>query len=571
MPNDAFTLSYLAKELQSLLKDAKVNRIVQPESDEIVLHLYAKSNYKLLLSCNAQYPRCHITEYAKDNPKDAFMFLMTLRKHLIGSTLTDVSAVKSERILKFSFLAKNELKDQEVKKLIIEIMGKHSNIILTDGEDKILGAAKSVSFDTSSVRQILTGLKYELPPAREGVHIGDENAIRKCLSEYQGGDLTEFLSKNIKGIAFSTARQMVAAANVSSGGLLSEEERERLVATLTEFDKTPPSPAIVKKEGKILDFYPFVYQNESGQRIYKETLNQAADDYFYLNDKYRRFSDKSKELHAAVKTNLSRLEKKKTALLSKLLDCEKMEEFKIKGELITSNLYKLKGGESSLTAVNYYDENQSEIVIKLDERLSPSKNAQSYYKKYAKLKSGKQHSETQLLECEEAISYLLSVEQSFAFCSEPQELLDISEELKTAGIVKSKPEGKKKTAVVKSSPFSFEVQGFTIYAGKNNLQNDRLTFEIAKPHDIWLHTKLTHGAHVILVTEGKTVPDEVLTIALEIAAYHSKAGMSGKTAVDYAFKKTVKKPSGAKPGFVIYTDYTTAMAHPNAHEEYLKK
>ena len=569
MPNDAYTLSILARELQSLLEGAKVNRIVQPEKDEIVFTLYAGKTYRLLLSANAANPRCHLTEYAKENPAAAPQFVMTLRKHLMNAVFCTAEQLNGDRILCFTFLSKNELKDEERKKLIIEIMGKYSNIILADEQNKIIGAIKSVSFDVSSVRQVFPGLFYELPPKAEGSTIFEPHGLEKALRDYQGGCLSGFLQTHLNGIAKSTAEEIVFRAEVPQGHPLSDSEINIISQTAASLSPTrvTVAPCILFREHVMRDFFAFPYQSQYGDYQTCDLLNRAADEFYYRSDKQKRFQEHARALRHQVKNMIAKLEKKKGLLLQKLTESEKMEEERIKGELLTANLYAIKPGMPYVTVQNYYD--GREMQIPLDPQLTPAQNAQMHYKRYNKLKSGKLHSEENLLECEDMLEYLYSVEESFEKCSEISELNQIRRELAAQGLVRSDPigrvGGKKESS---PRPIEFLFGGFRILVGKNNLQNDELTFSTAAPGDLWLHTKDVHGSHTVILAEGKTIPDQVITCACELAAYYSKAKNSGKTAVDYTQRKFVKKPKGAKPGFVIYTDFQTAYVQPNEHAEY---
>ncbi len=567
MPNDAYTLSLLARELEEVLPGGKINKIAQPEKDEIVLTLYAGTTRRLLLSANAANPRCHLTEYAKENPAAAPQFVMTLRKHLMNASLESVRQLNDDRILCFTFLSRNELKDEERKKLIVEIMGKYSNIILTEQNDRIIGAIKSVSLDVSSVRQVFPGLHYELPPKNAGCSVFAPSGLADALGEYQGGSLSGYLQAHLNGIAKQTAEEFVERSRIQPSGPLTAQQAQQLERTALELSpqNVKMDPCILLREHSMKDFFAFPYTSQFGDYQSCPTLNRAADEFYYRTDKQKRFQEHAKAIYHQVKTQIAKLEKKKGLLLQKIAESEKMEEERIKGELLTANLYQIKPGMSEITVQNYYEEGK-EITIPLDTRLSPAQNAQQHYKRYNKLKSGRQHSQANLLECEELLEYLYSVEESFGKCTEIAELNQIRSELSAQGIVRSEPVkrvgGKKEPGTL---PLRHECEGFRILVGKNNLQNDELTFSTAGPNDLWLHTKDVHGSHTVVLSGGKPVPDNVLACACELAAFYSKARGSGKTAVDYTLRKFVKKPRGAKPGFVLYTDFQTAYVEPNEH------
>lgn len=569
MPNDAYTLSLLAHELDEILQDGKVNKIVQPEKDEIVLTVYAGTSKRLLMSANAANPRCHLTEYAKENPAAAPQFVMTLRKHLMNASLESVRQLNDDRILCFTFLSRNELKDEERKKLIVEIMGKHSNIILTEQNDRIIGAIKNVSLDVSSIRQVFPGLHYELPPKTSECSVFDPSGFATVLGEYRGGSLSGYLQTHLNGIAKQTAEEIIERSGVQQNGSMTSEQAQRLERTV--FDLSPQkiktNPCILFREHSMKDFFAFPYTSQFGEYQNYPTLNRAADEFYYRTDKQKRFQEHAKTTYHQVKTQISKLEKKKGLLLQKIAESEKMEEERIKGELLTANLYQIKPGMNKIVVQNYYEDGK-EIAIPLDVSLSPARNAQQYYKRYNKLKSGRQHSQTNLLECEALLEYLYSVEECFGKCTEIAELNQIRKELSTQGFIRSEPTkrigGKKESG---TTPLRYECEGFRILVGKNNLQNDELTFSTAGSNDLWLHTKDVHGSHTVVLSDGRQIPDSVITCACELAAFYSKARGSGKTAVDYTLRKYVKKPGGAKPGFVLYTDFRTAYVEPIEHAE----
>ncbi len=574
MPNDAFTISYIVRELDALLTGGKVVKITQPESEEILLQIYSGgANHRLLICANASAPRVHITAHTKENPKDAFNFLMVLRKHISGARITAVTQPPFERIVQIDFACKNELKDEENKRLVIEIMGKHSNIILTGADGRILGCAKTVPFDLSSVRQVLPGLDYAYPPERPGVLPTDEAQVTELLNSFEGGDFAKFLSQRLMGVSYATTLAAAIYSGVQDSLPVLHGQWQLTAKKLIEFFSLPKTPCYEVKDGVASDFYAFPYPQISGQIVSVPTVSAAAEEFYIKSDLARRLAERSRGMLSLVRTHISRLEKKRALLSAQLLDADKAGHAKKLAELVTANLYKIKQGDKKLVCTDYYHPEQPEITIALEETLTPAQNAQKLYKRYTKLKNAGRHAHEQLNGCAEQLDYLRSVESAILLCQAPQELSDIAGELKLSGLIKAqksqKPGKKPKDTPALSRPYEYRAEGFKILAGKNNLQNDRLTFETAKGGDIWLHARQFHGAHVIIITEGKPVPDSVLTAAQEIAAYHSQARGSGKAPVDYALKKHVKKPPAAKPGLVIYTDYSTAMAVPNEHLELL--
>lgn len=566
MPNDAYTLAFLVREWQESLIDAKVNKVVQPESDEIVLTLFGGKTRRLLLSANAGLPRAHLTEHAKENPLVAPQFCMTLRKHLQSAVLKEIEQPDSERIVRLKFVSKNELNDRVFRTLVLEIMGKHSNLFLLDERERILAVLKPCSPDLNSVRQAFPGFSYTPPKAREGVSIADPEGVKTLIDGFSGGSLKNYLAQNLKGLAPATAEEMVFCAfGEEPPTVLAQEDRERLCQTVAEFagrQRGPYSPCTREIGGRAEDFYPFPYRSRPDGLIPQPDLNAAAERYYFLHDKFRRYQEHSRALHTKLKGLISKYEKKSGILKETLLQSQQMEDFRKKGELLTANLFRLKGGEESVTVDDYYLPDCPPLTIALDRQLSPAQNAQRYFKKYNKLKSAALHAEQNLAECEEQLNYLRTVSFGLSECTEVGEIREIERELKAAGFLPGTAESRKSQPAPPSAPLSFEEGGFRILVGKNNLQNDRLTFGTAGPEDVWLHVKDAHGSHVIVLTDRRPVPDEVLQRAAELAAFHSEARNSGKTAVDAALKKYVKKPGGAKPGFVTYTNQRTLYVQP---------
>lgn len=577
MPNDAYTLSFLVNELNNTLNGGKVNKITQAESDEIVLFIYAQNKtYKLLISANSSLPRIHLTENIKENPLTSFNFLMNLRKNLSGAEIKNITSVTCERIVIIEFLTKSDLKDPTTLKLYAELMGKHSNIILVDANKKILSAVKTVSLDTNLTRQIFPGLEYKIPAAKNNYCLDETDNIKKSLSENFEDDLENYLCKILRGISKSSAKEIIYISKVENKKCLTKADVENLVKAITEFDNfrkiNKTAPCIIYANDAV-DSYPFKYNSVDGRVENFKSLNLAFFALYDKKDNLKRLDEKSRQIRQVIKNNITKLNKKIALQKYKLDECGKKDEFKIFGELITSNIYKIAKGEEVLVCQNYYDQNK-EIKIKLDKNLSTAKNAQSYYKKYNKLKTAESYAAKQLSESKDLLEYFLSVEQALGICTEISEINEITLELKKEGFLSESKRSKNlKKSDKQENSFKialYKIFDFIVYSGKNNLQNDYLTFKVAKPNDIWMHAKDTHGSHTIISAENKTVPDSVIKAAAEIAAYNSKARESSKVVIDYTLKKYVKKPSGAKPGFVIYTGHKSIIVEPNENLTYKK-
>lgn len=562
MPADSFTLRATAFELDRLLRGGKINKVYQPEKDEISLSVYSGGKtFRLLLSCHPDYPRIHVTRRIKDNPETPFNFCMALRKHLTGGTIIGAGQLPYERVVFLEIQNSTELFDQVVYKLIIEVMGRRSNIILCDGEMKMVAIAKTTPLSLEEgARNFLVGLKYRYPE-NDRIEISDREAAGRAIAEYQGLDGERFIRDAFKGFSSETARHIICRAGLEeqpiSGGA------ERILDEVCRFEeaieKGGLNPCILLKSGNPQDFFimPYAYI-KGGELAFFPTVNECADEYYGLLEERRALSDKKRKLSSAAGAALKKLEKKAALLMEKIGESEKAEHYRKCGELLSANIYLLKGGESSVKVADYYDENMGEITIPLDVSLSPSKNIQAYYKKYNKLKNAKIQSGKQLAGAQEQIDYLKSLLSYIEWAGSLEELAEIAEELAQQEIIKERKAARRKKAEPKAP--SVEVNGHLIYYGRNNIQNDYVTFKMAKPDDLWFHVKGSHGPHVILKEDGKDDEEAVLAAA-KLAASLGKNG--DRAAVDYTLKKFVKKPPGSKPGYVTYSEYKTIYVKPD--------
>jgi predicted ribosome quality control (RQC) complex YloA/Tae2 family protein len=543
MPYDSFTVKAAVTEFNKLLAGGKINKILQPEKEEIILALYnGGNNYKLLFNC--AFSAAFITQGTKQNPALPYAFCMALRKHLTGGTILNVEQKPYERVIIINIENLNELYDTARYKLIMEIMGRQSNIILCNSDSKIINALKSTTFD--SKRPVIANLTYNFPQ-NDRIRIDSADAVKR-LNDYTGENL-QFILSNFMGFSAPTAEYILKESKILSGELA--DKFDLFVKRTKEFEnnieKGNIKPNICWHNGQPLDYYIFPCA-EGDKSTYYESVNQCLDLYYSQKSSAKQIDDIKKTITGAVKTHIKKTEKKIAAQKEKLLECNSGENYRIFGELITANIYKIKGG-AAVTVENYYDNNKP-VLIKLDEKLSPSQNAQMYFKKYNKLKNAKIQVEKQLEIAEEYLSYLNSLLDYTESAQTLAELEEIKDEITSQNILsRAKNDTPKKAKAIEIN--KTEADGFTIYWGKNNIQNDYITFKIAKPYDLWFHIKSAHGRHVILSTQGKEPTDKAITAAAEIAANGSRAE------IDYTYKKYVKKPSGAKPGFVIYTNYKT--------------
>ena len=556
MPQDAFTLRHVAAELNEMLKNAKINRVSQPDKDDVYLLTYSSLGTKtLVLSSNAENCRVCFISKEKPNPKVAPNFCMLMRKHVLGATIEKIEQLGSERIIAITFQCKNDFKDSVRKVLYAEIMGKYSNLILTEN-GLILGCLKNAPLDVATSRVTLSGAEYKLPKPQDKADLADKNSSISRLSAFFGDDLANFLFNNFKGLSFPTANEFAYRL----GG---ERDAEKMYEKLCSLYFSPELKANIAGSGKLRDFYAFDYLTIGGEKKYFKTLSEGQDEFFTSRDVKKSFDLKQKQLFDKINGLIKKNSKKLQGETEKILSCADAEENRLKGELITAYMYKIKEGTSEVTLENYYDENKP-VKITLDKNLSPNKNAQRYFKKYSKQKRALEIVVPQKEQTEKELEYLASVKLEIEKAESAADFEDIENELISEGVI-APPKFRKKQE--KESPYRvYNIDGYTVKCGKNNVQNDRLTSR-AFAGDMWLHTKAYHSAHVIIETKGDKIPDDVIVKAAEICAFYSDAQGGSKVPVDYTEKKFVKKPPKAKAGSVIYTNYKTILVAPNSHGE----
>ena len=578
MAFDGLAICAITHEFKEKLIGGRIDKIHQPERDEITMTVRCfKDSYKLILCANPTFARVHFTNLNKDNPSSPPMFCMLLRKHIQGGKIVDVCQDDFERIVKFKIESYDELGDLSVKTLIIEIMGKHSNIILTNQEGKIIDSIFHIDLTISSLRQVMPGLMYENPPSQ-----GKTNILNLSLCEIKEKfilneiPLSKQIMENFTGISPIIAREIVFIASGNENELPSENVIDLVSQKCFEFANNIKENnfkyIILFDDEKYRDFCAidiFQYGN-SLKKEYFETLNECADQFYLKKANRESIKQKTSDLTKIVSTNLDRCLRKKQLEEEILEKSKKREIYKIKGDLITANIYRIEKGASHIMAENFYNNNEI-IEIALQTDLSPSKNAQKYYAKYNKAKTAEEETIKQKELNEKEIEYLSSVLEALSNVETSEDIMQIRDELTDEGYLKKRSKIKKKNSLPKPNLF-VSSDGFEIYAGKNNKQNDYVTLKLARSFDIWFHTKDIHGSHVIIKTNGKDVPNSTLEEAAVIAAYYSKGKNSANVNVDYTFIKNVRKPSGAKPGMVIYDNNKTCVVTPNENIiEKLKK
>ena len=567
MGSDLFALSALSQELNLALKGARIDKIQQPEVDELRFFVRVGGQNKcLVISCNAGAPRIHFTTSKKQSPKVAPNLCMLLRKYLINASIESVNIYNFDRILSIKFNAKTEMKDDAVFFLFVEIMNRYSNIVFTDENLVILDAVKHLPLDIARDHVVLRGVPYS-PVAQKKI-----SYLTDCFSvfeDFNGGDLHKFLLDNLSGFSGATMAEFLWRAGLENvNEKLSAEELEKAGSTLKFFQDFSTcskdfAPCIIN--GK--EVYPCLYKTlDKGDNCQTfESMSDAYDAFYTDCDKDIRNKARLKALATQAKHFRTKVEKNITNDLERLAECEDMDKYRVYGELIVSNIYKIKRGDESITCLNYYT--NEDVTIPLNVQLTPSKNSAAYYAKYNKLKRTKEFVTQKLAADKELLEYALSIESEIADTPYEADIAQIEEELNMLGGGKRVSQNKKIRKEKAAPPYVYLIDGFYIYRGKNNLQNDELTFSLASSNDMWLHLKNEHGAHTIIITDGKPVPDKVLKIAAEITASTKSAAAE----VDYTARKNVKRKPNGHPGQVIYVNYKTVLVKPDAHEEFLIK
>ncbi|CDC20710.1 putative RNA-binding protein snRNP like protein [Eubacterium sp. CAG:274] len=581
MAFDGITVSAIKAEIEDKILGGRIDKIYQPEKDEIILGIRSMGQaYKLLLTSNASNPKFHFTQTNPSNPMTPPLFCMVMRKHLQSGKIIKIEQPDFDRILNIYVESLNELGDYSVKKLVLEIMGRHSNIILTDENNTILDCIKHIGHDTSSVREVLPGREYTLPPSQGKINTLelDNNNFNEVLENNPSFEIQSVIYKNYTGISPIAASEICYRANVNGSTpveALTDIQKEIVFNKFSELVEDIKAnrfypESITNEKGKTIDFSPIEMTQFNGLEIKKYTSISELIESFYANRDFAyRIGQKTQDLRKLITQNIERCIRKKDIQMQTLRSIKNRDELRLKGELLTANIYSIKKGMTTVELPNYYSENQELVAIELDSNKTPSENAQKYYKAYNKAKRTFEALKDQIKSNDEELAYLESVLTSVNNCTDEQDVKEIRRELREEGYVK-KVKNQKDKSKKHSVPLHFISQdGFDIYVGKNNIQNDELTLKFARPRDIWMHTKNIPGSHVIIVANGQTIPDTTLNEGAMLSAFYSKAKNSSKVPVDYTEKKNVKKPNGSKPGFVIYE--TNKTAYITTSEEEIKK
>lgn len=564
MAYDGIITYSIAKELEKLIVLGKIEKVYQPGPEELLLHIHTKTgNVRLFMSCNSMSARVCLTDNRYANPDQPPTFCMLMRKHVQSGRITAVRQKNSERIIEIDIEAQNELGFNVCKRLIVEIMAKHSNIILVDIESgKVIDSIKRISIDVNRYRQLLPGIVYQYPPEQDklGFHDVEESTLLPHDAKA--------IMNRIGGISPAIAREMIAACEVQDdASFMSTEPAARLREIIASVDDASYVPTIYKDaDGTPREFHITHLRELDGvETVEFGSANECAE-YFYANrDSSNMVRQKSTPLLKTAQAALDKALLKKKKLSEDLLKAENSEQYKLYGELLTANIHLVKPGAKSVTLINYYDGNP--IEVPLDEKINAAKNAQKYFKKYSKAKTAIHEKQSQLADNEMDIAYLESVVQNIEAADTEEQLEAIRDELQESGYVRRRAKASQRKKKSRPDPIRYTLSdGTQVLVGHNNIENDYITMKLASKTDVWMHTKDIPGSHVILRLEnGRNVDDlsaEIIYEAAAIAAYHSKFRGSENVPVDYVPIRYVKKPAGAKPGYVIFTHNQTVYVTP---------
>ena len=585
MPLDAFFLSALKTELTQTLIGCRIDRIQQPERDTVILHLRRPGFAgKLLLSASGNHPRIHLTEYTMENPAQPPMFCMLLRKHLTGGKLRAITQPPMERLLEVCFDCTNEMGEAVEKKLILELIGRNSNLLLLGGDGRIIDCLRRVDPEMSAERQLLPGLFYHLPSTRQKLCPSDvsEQQIFELLQAQTGekhfdswlldtfGGFSPLVCRELSYRLFHTTEQDLS--------LLSEQEKrdcaKRLFDFFSHLAENCSTPTLLLQNGERKDFscLPVLQYEGFYQTAEKESFCALLDDFYAERDRAERIRSKTAAIRKTLTTLCERTARKLQMQRAELEKTKDREQLRRKADIVTANLYAISRGQAILDATDFYDPEMKPIRIALDPTVSAQQNAAKFYKEYQKAKTAEKVLAEQISLGESELLYLKSTLDCLSRVQSERDVAEIREELIREHYLR--PNGnKKQMKLPPSKPMEFvSSDGFSIFVGKNNQQNDLLTLKLARKNDIWLHTQKIHGSHVIILAESREIPDKTFTEAAMLAAYHSQARGGQNVPVDCTSVKNVKKPAGAKPGMVIYDHYRTIFVTPDPEViEKLKK
>lgn len=568
MAFDGITVAAVTDELNSVLTGGRISKIAQPEKDELVITVKNNSNqYRLFLSADASLPLAYLTEVNKQAPLTAPGFCMLLRKYLNNAKIMSIKQPGLERIIRIELEHLNEMGDICTKYLIVELMGKHSNIILTDESDKIIDSIKHISGLVSSVRQVLPGYEYFVPNTQDKknplLEIEDDFL---SISRGKNCNIVKALFQEYTGVSSVLASSICEVAEVDGNkdlSSISDEENRKLWKTFAEYmnqvKQCKYSPEIYYKNG-VPDEFSAIHLSGYSNPIEYDSISKLLYNYYAEKNAIVRIRQRSSDLRKIVQNAIERTARKLDLQNKQLEDTKDREKFKVYGELLNAFGYNVKEGAESIDVINYY--NNEPVTIKLDPTLSPQVNAQKYYEKYNKKKRTFEALTKFTKDTSEELEHLESIMNALDIAKQEADLVPIKEELIECGYVKRK--GNVKKPKITTKPFHYVSEdGFHFYVGKNNYQNEELTFKFANGEDWWFHAKKVPGSHVVVKGDTRELPDKVFEQAGALAAFYSKGREQDKVEVDYTVRKNVKKPAGSAPGFVVYYTNYSLIAVPS--------
>lgn len=575
MAFDGIVTRAVISELKDIAIGARVNQIYQTEDDEIYIRFRSdRKNYNLLLSVNSSSPRFYLTEYTKDNPLQPPMFTMIMRKHLNSSFIKDISQDELDRTVFIDFLGKDDLGLESEKRLIIEIMGRHSNIILIEKSDNmIIDSIFRIPEHISRVRQILPGLKYISPPSQDKINPLNLNRDEfiKLLNK-EDNELYRFLYQNYMGLSPLIAREICHKANIDESTItsdLNEEEINNLYKVFSDFmadvkaNKYEPNLVYNEDETKALAFHALeINQYKNSHKDVFKSISKMLDFYYYERERLNQIRSASQSILRIVLNNIDRNKNKLNKQNIEYGQSLDREKYKIYGDIINANIYRIEDGVESVELENFYEEDMPLIEIEMDKRLNPQENAQKYYKRYSRLRNRNKLLKREIPKTKHELDYLENILVNIENTNDIRDLEEIRDELISGRYIKKQRKNKNKRNH-KSEPHHYKSSdGIDIFVGKNNLMNDELTFRKSHSEDTWMHARNIPGSHVIIKMKGE-IPENTLLEAAALAAYYSKSRNDSLVDIDYTERKHVKKIPGGKPGMVTYENFNTIAANPN--------
>jgi len=572
MPLDAITLQALCLELIKGAEGAKIDRVQQPERDKLLLTLRTREgNRRLLISIASSGARVHFTNESFENPAEPPMFCMLLRKHLIGARIREITQPDWERMLLFRLDTRDEMGDESEKTLAVELIGRSANVILIGPDGRIIDCMRRLEYGGEG-RGVLPGMIYRLPPRQEKLSFftcSEEELLDAIRGMKEGEEPDKALLRTFSGLSPLICRELAYRSHDSIEQLADNALSLRETVQAGDF-----CPTLVSVEGAARE-YSFLSINQygpAGQNERFDSFSELLDSFYARRDRAESRKRRSRELMKTVKTAYERTVRKLHNQKEELAQTENREEIRQQAELITANMYRLKKGQHELVCENYFDEAYPEIRIPLDPLKTPQQNAAALYREFTRKKAAKEHLTVLISEGEKQSEYLAAVIDEIERAESERDLADIKQELRETGYIKKAKSSKADRAKPQAPMRFLSSDGFEILVGRSNVQNDELTFKLARRTDLWLHVQKLHGSHVIVHTDGVDAPLQTVEEAASLAAYYSQGREAGKVPVDITMVRFVKKPSGSLPGAVLYTDYSTVMASPDEKlAEKLKK